>query len=522
MVFEKYDSDWSPRIQTIAIWTAVAILPVAFWYFRTKVHCFGGDGAVGTVVSADFSIKDWLPPLPGKGRLDGYGAGFVAKCCRMFGVFDNSTVLTSILSTQIYAVVMGCIFVGTAVAAFRHRKSVFAILISAPFIFNFFGNVDNYTFSLTMGLMFFIVVSKVWSVEIIRFWQLLVLGVMWGIGMWTHPFHVFEGFVISYLFLRWLKSRWGKIANVSEWCAPVAFGLLLFTAIKVSPNGNHWFLWEVAKVPPTVSVDTFTHYLNMFLLPSLPLLVVSAIEHHDKMEFRSVLAMFGGASACFMTMAFTIGAVDQFNYQHLLFFFLMPLMLMVFKYGVSRYAAIAVVICQLSLLLPMIAVHSTDRTIERAESLYPLDPCQHNRSMSWQTHLGLCLGDNLQDNQNVKKALLRTFMNGARRAEPVGFRGGNYIYHTAFLYHFGEFEQGRNQLYQLIRQNPNVISWLLGDRSGFIYYNRKRLWADIEAFLVANNSPMLAEYRKAISNLSKKCVEHPYYLKRPKYAVTDY
>ena len=200
----------------------------------------------------------------------------------------------------------------------------------------------------------------------------------------------------------------------------------------------------------------------------------------------------------------------------------MPWLLLAIQYQLPKKAAFCVAICQIALLVPMIVVHSSDLTVTRAERLYPIDLCKHNRIMSWQTHLGLCLGDNNPDNPIVKRSVLRTFANGARRAEPAGFRGGNYIYHTAFLYHFGDFEQGRRQLFDLLRQNPEAVKWFLGDRPAFIYFNRKQLWNDIDDYLAADRSPMLASYRKFIADIEKRVKEHPYHIKLPMCAKTEY
>lgn len=99
--------------------------------------------------------------------------------------------------------------------------------------------------------------------------------------------------------------------------------------------------------------------------------------------------------------------------------------------------------------------------------------------MSWQTHLGLVLGDNLVDSDEQKKALLATFAHGLRHANPKNVRGGNQLYHTAFLYHFGDFAAARAELAAILRRNPNAIRYFLSTRPGFIYMNRQRLYDDL-------------------------------------------
>lgn len=523
----RWNGEVSARARLAFGVAAVCLCSVVFWCLRTRIHCFGGDGAVGHVVQAAFSLSDWSVPLPGKGRLDGYGLAFVAKCCRRLGLFDQFPVLTSILATQVYGVCMGVVFVAAALVGFRRRMEVFLVVLTAPFIFNFFGNVDSYAFSLVVALVFLVAADRALGACMeeggggITFRSMVGLAVLWGIGMWTHPFHVSDGFVLSAVFARWLRQK-GRFRSMPDWCPSALFGLALFVAIKLSPNGNHWFRWGFAETPPTFSVDTLTHYLNMILLPSLPVIGCMFVEHRRHAMFRTALVAFGGASACFFAMAFTLGAVDQFNYQHLLFFAMAPFLLMLSRLGLSRQAVAAVVVCQAALLIPMVAVHSSVRTIARAEALYPIDPCRHNRVMSWQTHLGLCLGDNLQDDPAIRKAVLRAFANGARHAMPEGFRGGNLVYHTAFLYHFGEFERGRAQLRQILGQNPEAVKWFLGERPSFIYCNRRRLWDDICQFLHETKSPMLGDVCAVVGQLADYCRAHPYCMRRPSYAVTEY
>ena len=200
---------------------------------------------------------------------------------------------------------------------------------------------------------------------------------------------------------------------------------------------------------------------------------------------------------------------------------MMPWMIELAAHPLPHSALIPVIICNIALLVPMIAVHSTDATIARAEAVYPLDPCQHNRVMSWQTHLGLVLGDNLQTNPKVKSALLRTFMDGAKNAQPPGFRGGNFIYHTAFLYHFGEFGRGKRQLQLILNDNPDVVRWFLNPRPGFIYCNRLRLWEDMCSYLQQNRPQMAVPVENAVKALKEEIKKTPYYVTRPSYCETE-
>lgn len=499
----------------------VILLPFACWFLRTQFHCFGGDGAVGNVPQDDFSISDWIPPCPGKGRLDGLGATFVAKCCSRMGLFSHSLVMPSILSTSVYSCIVGAIFVAIAFFSLRKKSGLFPMLVTCPFVFNFFGNIDAYSFSLVVGLVFLVVCIPFAKGKLVKFRHLLMLILLWGIGMWTHPFHAFDGFIIAVFFTRWIK-QWKLFSKIEDFILPGIFGIIFLIAVKLSPWGNTWFAWDFGKPPPTFSIDTFTHYLNMLLLPSVPWIVVSFLNRRDDGTFKVTFAMFLSASLVFWGMAFTLGVVDQFNYYHLLFFFLMPWVLLIAKHPLPLKSSFCVFICNLCLLVPMVAVHSSKNTIHRAQALYPIDPCHHNRVMSWQTHLGLCLGDNFQENKAIKTACLHTFMDGARNAYPDMFRTGNYIYHTAFLYHFGDFLQGKRQLEELIAKNPQVLGYFLGVRPAFIYFNRKKLWDDIDEILQRHHPQLLPKYREVVKTSRLKAITEPYYVCRPKYAVTEY
>ena len=518
----KKNSDGYSRTARISFALAVFLMPILFWMLRTNVHVFGGDGAIGHVPHGGFLPSDWMPPLPGKGRLDGFGSFFVAKICLKLGLFQRTAAMPSIVSTAVYSCIVGTLFAALSWFGMRRCPGLFAMLITAPFVFNFFGNIDSYSFSLLVGLVFLLCCLPFARGKNVEFRHLVGLGVLWGIGLWTHPFHTFEGFVIAVLFSQWLKRKWHRFAAVSDSTLSIAFGIVFFSAVKMSQYGNTWFEWAFAKPPPTFSIDTLTHYLNMLFLPSLPWIAAAFFNRGKDGSFKTALWLYISASAVFFSMAFTLGTVDQFNYQHLLFFFLMPWILLCAKHPLPPQSAFSVLLCNLCLLVPMIAVHSSDRTIARAEALYPIDPCHHNRCMSWQTHLGLALGDNLQENPAVKCACLRTFSNGARHANPPRFRGGNYIYHTAFLYHFGEFTQGRRQLETLLSNNPNLVGYFLNERPAFIYCNRKRLWDDIEAIVKLHHPQFLPEVVKALDLARSKAIDQPYYLKRPNYATTEY
>ncbi len=506
---------WAQATLLFAVPLAAAAI---FWAFRTQIHCFGGDGAVGIVPQGAISPQDFIPPLP-PNRLDGYLVGVIGKLCRASGLFSNSEIMPSILATQIHTIVVGTIFIALACIFMRRKPALLAALLTLPFIFNFFGNIDSYAFSLLIALVFMMVARKVDAAEHVGFLNMALLCLVWGIGLWTHPFHVFSGFIVAVEGTRFLKKH-RPFAKLPDWALPTLYGIVLFTVVKSSQWSNSFFTAAQGETPPSFSADTFTHYLNMLLLPIAPLIAASVIDKGQVGRIKTKTCIFIMQSVVFFIMAFTLGAVDQFNYQHLLMFFVAPWIILGGDALPTRSLRLLVA-ANLFLLLPMIAVHTTARTIARAQAVYPVDPCKHNTIMSWQTHLGLVLGDNLQSEPAVKKACLRVFENGSRHANPPGFRGGNYVYHTAFLYHFGEFEKGRAQLFGLLRNNPGLLKNFLGVRPGFIYCNRKRLWDDLELFLRQSHHPQINDFIKLKETLIQKALSEPYYIHRPSYAETD-
>ncbi len=509
------------RAIPLAVVVSIAILlPICFWLFRTRVHCFGGDGAVGVVANSNLSLSDFIPVTPFKGRLNGYLSGVFAKLCALVGLYEHCEVMPSILATAVYSIFFGCLFIWIAAMVFHKTPSLFLVIATAPFVFNFFGNIDAYSFSLTIGLLFLCSCIPAFRADKILARHLALPIFLWVLGIWTHPFHAFDGFVIAILAAR-IAVRWKRFEKIPDVLPVILYGIVFIVAIKVSKWGNAWFKWEFAQTPPSFSIDTFTHWFNMFFLPMVPLMTTFGIWSGVSPRFRCLVTTFLAESAVFFTMAFTLGAADQFNYQHLLFFFMMPWIIDLAARPFQHSALIPIVFCNLAFLMPMIAVHSTDATIARAEAVYPLDPCQHNRIMSWQTHLGLVLGDNLQTNPKVKSAVLRTFMDGAKNAQPPGFRGGNYIYHTAFLYHFGEFERGKKQLISILNGNPDAVRWFLSPRPGFIYCNRLRLWEDICAYFRQRRPQLAEQVENAVKNLEEEIVKTPYYVKRPSYCETE-
>ena len=71
-------------------------------------------------------------------------------------------------------------------------------------------------------------------------------------------------------------------------------------------------------------------------------------------------------------------------------------------------------------------------------------------------------------------------------------------------------------------KDPTAVRYFMSPRPGFIYFNRKRLWGDIDLFLERTRSPLLPAFRSAVEQLREKVLSEPYYVSRPKYAETEY
>ncbi len=472
---------------------------LVFWVFRTRIHVFGGDGAVGTLPVNPLTLLDFIPRGP---RLDGFGSGLLFHLLNQTPLFEKIPILPSILNAQIYTIVVGFAFAVVICWCFRLKPLIACFTLTLPTVFNFFGNIDSYALSICYEALFLAFLIHMFHTGM-AFPKLLILGVLWGIGLWMHPFHVFDGFVVVWFGARWLRGKWEK-------CPPtclflVLYFAILFTVIKCSGHANHLFV-ENDLVPPSFSLDTFSHWLNQIALPLLPVYILLLWN-----KCRSSLLLIPVlGSFVFFILRFTLGAADQFCYAHLMFVLSVPLILCLTEMEVARLQMLLVIFINLFTLIPMIAVHCGDLTIKRAQRLYPIDICRHNRVMSWQTHLTLVLGDNLQPNPKIRQALLATAYHGAQYAQPEGFRGGNYCYYVAWHYHFGLFGQGERLLADLLRKSPHAVRMFLGERPAFTYLNRERLWQDVEKYFPARNESEGKAIKDAIQAARVHATKNPY------------
>ncbi len=471
----------------------------AFWTFRTQIHVFGGDGAVAAMPADPLTLWNFIPHGP---RIDGFGTELLFHLLNQTPLFEKFPVLPSILNTQIYTIMVGFVFAAVICWGFRRQPLTALYVLTLPVCFNFFGNIDAYALSICYEALFLVFLIHMLRGEV-TFPKLLVLGSLWGIGLWMHPFHVFDGFIVAWFGANWLKGKWRQ-------CPPAYWFLLLysavlFIAVKCSAHTKDFFV-ENDLVPPSFSLDTFSHWLNHIALPLLPAYVLLLWNKCRK----SLLLIPALGSVIFFILRFTLGAVDQFCYAHLMFVLSVPLVLCLTEMKFARHQMLLLIFINLFALIPMVAVHCGDLTIKRAQRLYPLDACRHNRVMSYQTHLTLVLGDNLQPNPKIRQALLSTAYHGAQHAQPEGFRGGNYCYYVAWHYHFGLFEEGRRLLSNLLRHNPGTVRMFLGERPAFIFLNRERLWSDVERYFPARNDSERMALKAAIKAARTQAMERPY------------
>ncbi len=489
------------------LWVLPPLCLILFWVFRTRVHLFGADGASAALPLAGFDIWDFIPH--GK-RLETWGSGALFKLLNRTKLFEISPVLPSILATQIYCVIFGVVFVSIICRTFRTRPLLALVILTMPAMLNLFGNIDSYPFSLCYEALF--ISFLIWlNKSEITFKKLLLSGLIWGIGLWIHPFHAFDGFMIIWFGVEWLKGKWSKCPSVFVFF--VIYAIILFIGIGQSGHTNYLFTENDLR-KPALSITTLSHWVNQMALPLMPLFIVLLFNSKSLLLVIPVLT-----SVLFFILGFTQGAVDQFCYQHLVFILSVPLIVALAKtkYTPPRRHFLFVIFVNLFLLIPMVFVHGGNLTIKRALRLYPIDLCHHNRVMSWQTHLTIALGDNLQPDPEIRKALLATAYNGARFAEPAGFRGGNYCYYVAWHYHFGLFERGSQLLSNLLRNNPDTVRMFLGERPAFTYLNRDRLWRDVERYFPARNDAERNALKQAIQNARNHAVKNPYtkYFKTP-------
>lgn len=88
-----------------------------------------------------------------------------------------------------------------------------------------------------MGLVFLLACLPLVDGREIRLRHLLLLGVLAGIGIWTHPFHAFDGFILAVFLTRYLKQR-RLLDRLPDGALPTAFGVVFLIAVKMSPYGN--------------------------------------------------------------------------------------------------------------------------------------------------------------------------------------------------------------------------------------------------------------------------------------------
>ena len=496
----------------------LVLLPIGFIVFRTRIHCFSGDGCVG-MIPADLSLswRNFIPPLPTVGRLDTYGLSVVMKLSIRGGLLGVLPGMATIAASQVYAFLWGAIYVLLAITLFARRKDMLFMVLTFPWVLSFFGNIDCYPLPLCVALVFLFVSCKVLAREQISFWAMMGLSLFWLVCGWVHPLAGVAGFVPAVAAARWWNGRQLKF-KIPEAALAGAYGVVFFVVIVIGYK-KAFFSAPFNDVPPIFSVPTFIHMLNVCILPVLPLAVAVLLGRASHQTKVNCLVICASQLVCFTASHFTQGVNDQFPYALYMVGMMIPWLVAAWKSPLDFTAVKGVVALNLLVLVPMVWVHSSDATVARALALYPLDTCKHNSEMSWQTHLGLVLGDNLIDSDVVKTATLKTFSHGSRQAFPAAFRGGNTIYHTAFLYHFGEFERGAFELRRLIASDPRVVRYFLSPRPAFAYLNRQRLWDDLLAFSPEN---LRGQLRPIIDNLREKAKKERYCLNPPRFQKCEY
>ena len=503
--------------QFAAIATAV-IFPFCLFAFRTRIHCFGGDMCVGTIPT-DWAIswRNFLPPLPSVGRLDTYGSAVVTKLALRWGILQRIPGMTTMAASQLYCYVWGTVYALLAILLTHRRPGLLLVVLTLPHVCNFFGNVDSYPPVIVIALAFTATAALILAKEKLSFVNVLTLSAFWLFCGWTHPIAGTVGFLPVLAAARWFNSQSWK-PKVSEKVLCAAYAIVFFSAIEIG-YGKHFFSAAFNDVPPIFSVPTVYHLLNVCVLPLLPLVIFTLLGPAPRKVKTNCLLIWACQSVCFTASHFTQGSNDQFPMALFTLGCLTPWMVALWNHPLPAQSVRELIALNLLWLIPAVWVHSSELTVNRARYLYPMDICKHNCEMSWQTHLGLVLGDNLVDSEVHRKALLATFAHGARHANPAQFRGGNQLYHTAFLYHFGDFASGKAELSDILRANPQAIRYFLSPRPGFIYMNRQRLFDDLLELAPPQHRKQLSGI---IGQLREQARKERYCFINPSFLKCDY
>jgi len=506
-------SRWWVRI-TVMVAMVVAV-GACFWIFRTRIHLFDGDAATGSIpTNLSVSYKDFLPPLPYYGRIDTWGLGATIKLLVRSGWLDNVVGGTSMIATQVYCVIVGVVDILVAAWLLRRRMWILAIVLTCPFMHNLFGNADSYPIPVGVGIAFFAFSIRMFELQKPTLIQLLAYGLFWLFSGYAHPCFGFAGFLPALLVARWYNNFDLKF-KLPEKAVMASFAAVMIACVLIYYKKT-WFSRSLDQNEPIVSLATLRHFFNMAVLPVFPLAVFALKGPAPRKAKLNCLFILFLQFLCFAPGTFRQGANDVFAYMMFTMGVLAPWIVLVARYPLSRRALCGMLAVQLLVIMPLVSVHSSPvGTIARAKTLYPIDQCVHNTIMSWQTHLGLKIGDNLLDCPELRKASYQVLMDGARNAQPEGFRGGNYLFYVAFHYQWGDFAEGKRLLSDFLRNNPKLVGHFLTVRPGFIYLNRSKLWDDL--LEVYPDRRAHAQLERIVAGLKEKARVERYCLKPPSY-----
>ena len=501
------------------------MLPLCLYFFRTHIHLFDGDAGGGSLTTdCTITWRDFVPPIPyffskTGGRLDTYGLEPFVKYATSHGWLSHLGGNVGLAGCQLYCIAVGALDIHLAIFLFRKNICATLVVLTFPFVHNLFGNADSYPVPIGFVYLFIGLATYILSQQKIRFRHLLLLGSFWLLCGYVHPLFGFSGFLVSIVSARWfngLRFKW----KTPEWLPPLIFALFFFCVIRHMYTEKLWFGRALDLNPPIFSSETVLNWINVGLFPVLPIAYFVLAGPAPRQVKRNLVLIFCLQFVCFAPATFRQGANDVFAYMIGTASILIPWFVTAIRFPLQRAAWCAILACNLLHMVPLVAVHSSERTIDRAMATYPVDNCVHNTIMSWQTHLGLKMGDNQADSPALAAANLRVFRHGAQHAQPEGFRGGNYLYYVAFHYHYGRFAEGRRLLTQLIRQNPQLVRNFLSQRPAFIYLNRQKLWDDL--LEIFPNKTQLPQLKSIIDELREKAKGEVFCLRPPSYAKCPY
>lgn len=451
----------------------VLLMSCIFW--GTKWHVFGGDMATGPI-DLNYAISFR--------RLSELLLTLWTRFFFNYYPMDQLDKLPSVVCSEMFYSFFGVLTVLMVFFTFRKNPVLFWFVSTGAWMLNCFGNIDAYTPSLFYALVLFNVhIHYLKKGYTWKRWILFVCLML--VGLWVHPLFIFM--------LILPVSEFLKLLPFLKWKAPfwVLFFLALAALMKMTSFSPKWFVYDEKQFAPIFSMFTAINVFNHFILLLVPLVFC--------LWRTKWWIVWIGSCLVLSMLAFSMGSVDQFNYQQITLMLVLVGLAIGIEKGVDWSPLWDWVPIQLWLLLCAIVVSSTDANLERAKRLYPLDKGHHNNVMSWQTHLGIVIMDNTQEGEAAKEAALEVFRSGT-----TNFNAGlNHCLYVSAHYNYGMILEGRKAMSNLLVRAPHLVGTFLSARPAFAFNNRVLLWEDVLRYYPAHNEQEQAHLAYIVHQLKK-------------------